>query len=96
MRQLPHSSPTEEFVKEGLGVKTTNQAFVGIASDQAIEHVNKMFKIAEGIVNITRNESARLCWELNYNERYHLTQLVCDMFGIPTTTSFAPSTKTKS
>ena len=61
MKKPPHSSLTvyEEFVNEGFGVKTTNQAFVRIATDKAIENVNKMCKIAGGIVNITRNESAR-------------------------------------
>ena len=67
-------------------VKTTNQAFVRIATDQAIEHVNKMCKIDGGIVNITRNESARQYWERNHNERGHLTQLLYDMFSIPSTT----------
>ena len=98
MKQFPHSSRTvyEEFVKEGFGIKTTNQAFLRIAKDQATGHVNKMCKIAKGIVNITRNESARQRWELNYNERAHLTQLVYEMFVIPTTTLFAQRTKTKS
>ena len=55
-----------------------------------------MCKIAGGIVNITRNESARQRWKLNYNERSHLMEMLQDMFSITTTTSFAPSTKTKS
>ena len=54
MKQLPHSSPTvyEECVK------TTNQAFVRIATDQAIEHASNMCRIAGGIVNINLQDNA--------------------------------------
>ena len=55
-----------------------------------------MCNIAGGLVNITRNESARQRRQLNYNQRGHLTQLVYDMLGLPTTTWFAPSIKTQS
>lgn len=42
--------------------------FNRISDDQAVEHVNKMSKDAEGIVGLTKNSSRVDEWYLNFNE----------------------------
>ena len=62
--------------------KETKSAFNQIADDQALEHVNKSGKVAEGLVGITRTESARDRWCLTYNERAKLSEDTKAMFCV--------------
>jgi len=58
--------------------------FNQIPDDQALEHVNKVGKVAGGLVGITQTDSARDRWCLTYNERAQLVVETRHMFGLDT------------
>lgn len=78
----------KEFLKGAFSIKTTEQSFVRIPADQAIEHVNKVCKTSGGLINITTREATRQRWELTYNERGRLSDMAKDMFNISTQSQY--------
>lgn len=52
---------------KGFSVKTTDNSFNRIAIDQALEHINRVSKVAGGIVGITKNDERRDEWCLSFN-----------------------------
>ena len=72
----------EGFLNGGFVVKETNQKFNQLPDDQALKHINKLGKLAGGLVGITRSDSARDRWNLIYNERMHIAKSTWTMFGL--------------
>jgi len=67
--ETSHPDVYQEFMNGNFVVKTTNNTFNQLSTDQALEHVNKVGKVAGGLVGITRSEGARDQWCLTFNER---------------------------
>lgn len=84
MRQLEQTAPAvyQECILGNVVVKSTNNKFNQLPVDQALEHVNKIGKIAGGIVGITRTDMALAQWALTYNERSRISDDTRTMFGI--------------
>ena len=84
MKQLHEVAPEvyEGFTEGDFVVKETKHNFNQIPDDQGLEHVNRMGKVAGGLVGITRNDTARDRWSLTYNERAKLSEDTRAMFGI--------------
>ena len=55
-----------------------------MSADQALEHINKIGKIAGGLVGITRSDNARDQWCLTFNERSRLVNETCAMLDVKT------------
>ena len=75
-------------------VKSTHKTSNQMSTDLALEHVNKVGKVAGGLplVGITRSESARHKWCLTYNKRNRLVDETSAMFGLTIDDAeFAPS-----
>lgn len=81
MQQLPVTVPevSQQFEAGNFGVKRSGRPFSQIATDQALEHVNRTGKVAGGI---TRTDSALDRWSLTYNERSHLAESTHLMLGV--------------
>lgn len=60
----------------------TGNTFNEKSPDQALEHINKIHKIAGGLVGITRNDTARDRWCLTFNYRSHLSEKGRELFGV--------------
>ena len=84
MKNLEETHPDiyTEFVNGNFVVKKTNHRFNQISTDQALEHVNKICKVAGGLIGITRLESARERWCLTFNQRSDIVQETMDMYGL--------------
>lgn len=63
-------------------VKTSGRNFNQISTDLALEHVNKIGKVVDGLVGITRSDSARDKWCLTYNDRSRLVDETSVMLGL--------------
>lgn len=74
MRLLPQIAPGvyQGFLPGDFVTKDTYFTFNRIPDDQALEHVNRSGKTAEGLVEIIRTDSARDRWCVTYNERAQL------------------------
>ena len=61
MRQLKETAPEvyDGFINGDFVAKEADTKFNQIPDDQALEHVNKLGKVAGGLVGITRTDSAR-------------------------------------
>ena len=64
MRALPTTAPEvfNEFVAGRFSIKITDGKFKQLATDQALEHVNRIAKVSGGIVGITHIDSAQDRW----------------------------------
>ena len=84
MKNLEETHPDiyTEFVNGNFVVKKTNHRFNQIFTDQALERVNKICKVAGGLIGITRLESARERWCLTFNQRSDIAQETMDMYGL--------------
>ena len=71
IRALPTTAPEvfNEFVAGRFSIKRTEGKFKQMATNQALEHVNRIAKVSGGIVGIAHIDSARIRWCLTYNER---------------------------
>ena len=60
MKQLEHTAPEvfEGFKSGDFTVKETNKRFIQVPDDQGLEHINKLGKVAVGLVGITRSDTA--------------------------------------
>lgn len=63
-------------------VKSSRNTFNQISTDLALEHVNKVGKVAGGLIGITRSDSARDKWCLTYNERSRIVDQTAAMLGM--------------
>lgn len=83
MKALPSSAPEvfREFVAGKFSVKRTDGKFRQIATDQALEHVNRIAKVSGGIVGIAHLDSSRDRWCLTYNERARISDDTLGLFG---------------
>lgn len=84
MNQLVHTAPEvlAGFKEGDFGVKESTQKFNQIPDDQGLEHVNKMGKIAGGVIGITRSETALNRWGLTYIDRARIADETRDMLGV--------------
>ena len=80
--EVTHLDVFAEFVAGNFVVKKTGQSFNQISTDQALEHVNKICKVAGGLIGITRIERARERWCLTFNQRNDIAQQTMDMYGL--------------
>jgi len=84
MQQLEDTAPEvfQEFLKGDFVVKETNSKFVNIPDDMGIEHVNRMGKVAGGLIGISRSDYARNRWGLTYMIRSQLAEDTKTMLGV--------------
>ena len=70
MQELETTAPTvfDQFQHGNFTVKETEGNFNQLATDFALEHINKLCKVAGGIVGITRTKSALDRWMLTCTE----------------------------
>ena len=80
--EVTHPDVFAEFVAGNFVVKKTGQSFNQISTDQALEHLNKICKVAGGLIGITRLESASERWCLTFNQRSDIAQQTMDMYGL--------------
>ena len=64
MRMLQQTAPEvyQGFQEGDFVTKETANQFNQIPDDQALEHVNRIGKVAGGLVGITRSDAARDRW----------------------------------
>lgn len=86
MRQLENTAPEvfQGVLQGDFVVKETEALFNQVPDDQALEHVNKVGKVAGGLIGITSTDSALERWSLTYNERASLAEDTKRMFDINT------------
>ena len=84
MKNIEETHPDifTEFVNRNFVVKYTGYRFNQISTDQALEHVNRICKVAGGLIGITRLESARERWCLTFNQRSDISEQTMDMYGL--------------
>ena len=82
--ETTHPDVYREFLDGNVVVKSSLSAFNQLSTDQALEHVNKVGKVAGGLVGITRSDSARDQWCLTFNERSRLVDETCAMLDVRT------------
>ena len=84
MLQLEQTAPSvyQEFLAGNFVVKESTGYFNQIATDQALEHVNKQCKIAGGLVGITRIASALNRWMITFSDRARLSNDIRKMVGM--------------
>ena len=84
MKNIEETHPDifTEFVNGSFVLKKTGHRFNQISTDQALEHVNRICKVAGGLIGITRLESARERWCLTLNQRSDISQQTMDMYGL--------------
>ncbi|MES9882793.1 MAG: hypothetical protein ABW185_18145 [Sedimenticola sp.] len=80
--ELTHPEVYTEFRSGNFVVKQTRQKFNQLSTDQALEHVNKVSKMAGGLIGITREDSARDRWCLTFNQRSKVTSDTYEMLGV--------------
>lgn len=83
-KELPTRAPCvyNGFLNGDFVVKETSHKFNQIPDDQGLEHINKLGKVAGGLVGITRTDTARDRWSVTYNDRMRLAQSTWAMFGL--------------
>ena len=72
--EASHLDIYREFLSGIFVVKTSHNPFNQLSTDQALEHVNKLGKVAGGLVGITRSDGARDLWCLTFNEWSRIVQ----------------------
>ena len=84
MKNLHKTAPEvlKEFEMGNFVVKRSSHQFNQVPVDQATEWVNRMCKISNGIIGITKNDPARDRFCTTWSERSHISNATKDMFGI--------------
>jgi len=82
--ETTHPDVYQEFQEGNFVVKTSNNKFNQLSTDQALEHVNKVGKTAGGLIGITRSDNARDQWCLTFNEKSRLVDETCAMLDVRT------------
>ena len=81
--QNTHTLVYEEFLNGNFVVKRSQLKFNQIPLDQATEWQNKICKISNGIIGITRNDTARDKFCITWAERsYHVSHSTRVLFGV--------------
>ena len=83
MKSLARTAPEvyEEFAKGNFVVKRSNNHFNQIPTDQATEWVNKLCKVSNGIIGITRNDQARDKFCVTWAIRSNVSQRIKILLG---------------
>ena len=83
MLQLEQTTPAmyEEFCARNFVIKESAGAFNQIATDLALEHINKQCKVAGGLVGISRTKSALDHWVITFSDRAQLSNDIKQMAG---------------
>ena len=63
-------------------MKLSRNTFNQISTYLALEHVNKVGKVADGLIGITRSDSARDRWRITYNERSRMVDQTAAMIDM--------------
>ena len=76
MELLEKTAPEvhSEFVSGNVVVKRTNRRFNQVPADQAAGWMNRMCKMQNGIIGITRNDQARDKFYVTWSERSRISQ----------------------
>ena len=84
MRELAQTSPEvhEEFLAGNFVVKRHAGRFNQVPVDQATEWVNKVCKLSNGIIGITRNDTARDRFCTTWSERSQISEDTLHLFGL--------------
>lgn len=84
MQHLPTTAPevNMQFQAGNFGVRESTKPFSSLPTDQALEHINRIGKVAGGLVGITKTDSALDRWSLTYTERAHLADSTYKMLGV--------------
>ncbi len=84
MQLLPQTNPDihKQFMDGNFVIKRSQHPFNKISTDQGLEHINRVSKVAGGLVGITKTDSARDRWCVTFNERSRISQETWDMFSI--------------
>ncbi len=80
--EVSHPDVYQQFMDGNFVVKATHKTFNQISTDMALEHVNKVGKVAGGLIGITRSDNARDKWSLTYNERSRIVDETSVMFWL--------------
>lgn len=82
MEHLAQTAPQvyKGFLDSDFVAEEINHCFNQVRFDLCLEHINKIGKVAGGLVGITRNESARNRWSITYTERASLAQDIRSLF----------------
>ena len=78
--ETSHPDVYEKFMEGEFVVKSSRNTFKQISTDIALEHVNKVGKVAGGLIGITRSDSARDRWCLTYNDPSRMVDQTTAMF----------------
>ena len=71
-----------EFMAGNFVVKETEGLFNQVSTDMALEHVNKLCKVAGGIVGITRSKPALERWMLTCCDLSRLSEDIRNVVGL--------------
>jgi hypothetical protein len=84
MKGLATTAPTihEEFMAGNFVIKRSKKYFNQVPVDQATEWVNRMCKISNGIIGITRNDPARDRFCATWAERSNISHDTKYLYGI--------------
>ena len=80
--QNTHTLVYEEFLNGNFVVKISQLKFNQIPLDQATEWQNKICKISNGIIGITRNDTARDKFCITWAERSYVSHSTRVLFGV--------------
>ena len=84
MTPLPTTAPVvyNEFAMGNFVVRSSNHRFSQVPIDQATEWVNRMCKLSNSIIGITRNDTARDRFCTTWAERSHISHATKVMMGL--------------
>jgi len=84
MKLLPQTAPKvyAEFLDGNFVAKRSLHRFNQVSADQATEWMNRMCKMHNGIIGITRNDQARDKFCLTWSERSRISHDTRVMFGL--------------
>ena len=84
MKGLPITAPEiyAEFMSGNFVIKRSKKRFNQVPVDQATEWMNRMCKISNGIIGITRNETARDRFCVTWAERSHISHETKHLYGL--------------
>ena len=84
MKGLPKTAPDvyEEFLAGNFVVKRHSGRFNQVPVDQATEWVNKVCKLSNGIIGITKNDTARDRFCTTWSERSRISEDTMQLFGL--------------
>ena len=84
MKGLPQTAPEvfREFLEGNFVIKRSNKRFNQVPMDQATEWMNRMCKLSNGIIGITRNDPARDRFCATWSERSRISHDTKSLLGL--------------